>query len=71
MKEIKKKNAARLIGSVATWRARIKMADKTEAGFAAEVGISKSVLSGYLNGRNKPTIDKFELIENRLRNLGV
>lgn len=65
MKELK------LVESVATWRKRIKKAGKTEEQAAHESGLFKGQLSTYLNGKNTPSLQKFELFENYLRGLGV
>ena len=56
---------------VKTWRSRIKLAGKTEPQAAEESGITKGQLSQYLNGKNVPSIAKFEQFENYLRKLGV
>ncbi len=60
-----------LIEIVATWRSRIKKAQKTEEQVAAGAGIHKGQLSLYLNAKNLPGLEKFEQIENYLRGLGV
>lgn len=56
---------------ISGWRDRIKKAQKTEEQAATESGLTKSQLSQYLNGKNVPTITKFEQFENYLRGLGV
>lgn len=56
---------------VQSWRWRIVKADYNYQNFANELGISKQVLSHWINGRNKPSAEKIDLIEARLKELGV
>lgn len=56
---------------VQSWRWRIVKADYNYQDFASDIGISKQVLSHWINGRNKPSAEKIDMIEARLKELGV
>lgn len=56
---------------IASWKWRIIKADYTYQDFASDVGISKQVLSNWINFRAKPDHDKIDMIEERLKELGV
>jgi len=56
---------------MATWKWRIVKAGKTAFSFSKMVGINPAIMNGYVNGSKMPPIDRFDMIENALRELGV
>lgn len=58
-------------GVVASWRWRITKAGFNIKGFCPLVGLKAGQMSGYLNGKVTPSIDTFEKIEGKLKELGV
>lgn len=60
-----------LASVVKTWGKRLRKAGKTYDEAAKETGLYKSQISQYINGKNTPSITKFERFENYLRGLGV
>lgn len=57
--------------TIKTWKWRITKAGYKKGDFAAEIGIPRPMLSNYLHGRATPSLDRFDLIEDKLKELGV
>jgi len=57
--------------TIKTWQWRIKKTGKNQGEFARLVGISPSLLSDYCNGKKSPSLERFDLIENTLKFMGV
>lgn len=57
--------------TIETWRWRIIKAGYKSKDFAALLDIDGSLLSAYCKGRVKPSLERFDLIENKLKSLGV
>ncbi len=57
--------------TIKSWKWRIVKADHSAKSFAELVGISPSLLSEYWTKKKSPSIERFDLIENKLRELGV
>lgn len=56
---------------IQSWKWRIVKAGHTAKSFAELIEISPSLLSEYWSGAKSPSIERFDLIENKLRELGV
>jgi predicted transcriptional regulator len=54
---------------IESWRWRIVRAGHNAKGFACLMDTSPALISDYLNKRRKPTLKRFEQIENKLREL--
>lgn len=59
--------------TIQTWKWRIVKAGHSQKSFLAldGVNIAQSLFSDYLNGKKDPSIERFDLIENKLKSLGV
>lgn len=57
--------------TIKTWRIRIRKAGLLNKDFCKEIKLSPAQLSVYLCGRVPPNTKTFDLIENKLRELGV
>ncbi len=56
---------------IKSWKWRIVKAGYRSGEFAALLGIHASLMSNYLNEKQNPSLGKFDLIEQKLRELGV
>lgn len=56
---------------IKTWKWRIKKANYSMGDFAKFTGVSPSLISDYCNGKRTPSLQRFDLIENTLKFLGV
>lgn len=56
---------------IKSWKWRIVKAEYNVKSFADLMGFSASSMSEYMSGKKKPSIDRFEEIENKLKELGV
>lgn len=57
--------------TIESWPWRIKKAGMNQGDFAESIGISPQLFSTYVNGKANPTLNRFDEIENALRELGV
>ena len=57
--------------TIKTWKWRIVKAELSNNEFAEKVGISANLLSQYLTGATTPSIERFDEIEGKLKELGV
>lgn len=59
--------------TIKTWRWRIVKAGFNVRKFSALPGINipASLFSEYLNGKKSPSLERFDLIEDKLKSLGV
>ena len=57
--------------TVATWRWRIVKSGVQARDIAAALGIDPSLFSSYCSGRITPSLERFDLIEDKLKSLGV
>lgn len=56
---------------IGTWRWRIVKAGYKCSKFAEEIGVPLPTLSLYMSGTKTPSVKRFDLIEGKLRDLGV
>lgn len=56
---------------IRTWKWRIISAGYGIGEFAEMVGISHTLLSAYFSGKNTPSLERFDLIEQTLKEMGV
>jgi len=56
---------------IASWRWRITKAGLKIKDFCALIDLKPGQMSGYLSGEVTPSIDTFEKIEGKLKELGV
>lgn len=57
--------------TIQSWKWRIVKAGHTAKSFADIVDISPSLLSEYWTEKKSPSIERFDLIEGKLKDLGV
>lgn len=57
--------------TVSTWAWRALKAGYRQNALADELGIPRGLMSEYINGKKKPSIERFQEIENFLRTQGV
>lgn len=57
--------------SINTWRWRIVKAGHNLRSFSKMLGIAPSLFSEYCSGKKDPSIERYELIEGKLKELGV
>ena len=57
--------------TIKTWKWRIAKTGKSMNEISKELNISPSVLSQYCSGFISPSIERFDLIEEKLKDLGV
>lgn len=55
--------------TIKSWKWRIVRAGHSQMSFAVLINVSVPALSGYINGNITPSIERFELIEGKLREL--
>lgn len=54
-----------------SWKWRIVKAGITQQDMAKAAGVSQVTISNYINMKCNPSLDKFEIIENKLKDMGV
>lgn len=57
--------------TIKTWRYRIVKANLNASQFGEMIGVSSSLLSQYMGGKISPSLENFDLIESKLKELGV
>lgn len=57
--------------TIKSWQWRIVKAGYRQGSFADMLEIAPSLFSEYINGKKDPSLERFELIENKLKELGV
>lgn len=55
--------------TVKSWRWRIVRVEYTATQFADMLGISRGVFSEYLTAKKAPSLERFDIIESKLREL--
>jgi transcriptional regulator with XRE-family HTH domain len=53
--------------TIKTWKWRIVRADHTMQSFCELVKVNPSLMSQYISGQIKPSIERYDLIEGKLR----
>lgn len=53
--------------TIASWKWRIKRVDMTLKDFAKYIGISPSLLSDYCNFKKSPSLFRFQMIEDTIK----
>lgn len=56
---------------IASWKWRVVKAGYSQKRFALLLGISPSLFSEYTTGKKDPSVERFERIEDKLKQLGV
>lgn len=56
---------------ISTWKWRVVKAGYNQKNFAKLLGISPSLFTEYQKGKKDPSLERFDLIENKLKTLGV
>lgn len=56
---------------IESWPWRLKKAKVQQKDFAPMVGLDESRLSLFFGGKATPSLETFELIENKLKDFGV
>ena len=56
---------------IKTWKWRIIKAEHTAKSFAELIDVAPSLLSEYCSEKKTPSIERFDLIENKLREMEV
>ena len=56
---------------VKSWKWRIVKAGLNVGDFSEQIGVARSAMSEYLNGKKSPSLERFDRIENKLRDMGV
>lgn len=54
-----------------TWKWRLAKAGVTAKKLCEELGIDQSQFSQYVTGKQTPSLERFDLIEGKLKSLGV
>lgn len=67
----KHKNKLNVRETMKSWGWRIKKAGMNLTTFGDTVEISQPMLGAYVNGTKTPNVMRYEMIENKLRDLGV
>jgi transcriptional regulator with XRE-family HTH domain len=57
--------------TIKTWKWRIVKAGHNGITFAELLGIAPSVLSEYMSGKKSPSLERYDHIEGKLKELGV
>jgi len=55
--------------TIKSWRWRLKRIRHKSKDFAPLIGIDQSLFSAYCSGRISPSIERFDLIENKIKEL--
>jgi len=71
MKSIKTSQSQSVREIISSWRWRITKAGLKIKEFCALIDLKPGQMSGYLGGDVTPSIDTFEKIEGKLKELGV
>lgn len=71
MKSKAKQPSQSMRGVISSWRWRITKAGLKIKEFCPLIDLKAEQMSGYLNGKVTPSIDTFEKIEGKLKELGV
>jgi transcriptional regulator with XRE-family HTH domain len=58
-------------GKIATWKERMTKAGHTQKSFCELVSVTPDLMSRYINNKTKPSINTYDKIEEKLRELGV
>ena len=57
--------------TIATWKWRIVKANISAKAFSESLGIQPQQFSLYITGKQNPSIERFDMIEGKLKDLGV
>lgn len=57
--------------TIMTWKWRLAKAGVTAKWFCGELGITQQQFSQYLSGKQNPSLERFDLIEGKLKSMGV
>lgn len=57
--------------TITSWKWRVAKSNKTAQEFCISIGLDPSQFSQYVCGKKNPSLPTFDLIESKLKELGV